>query len=298
MYRSFPVLILLITGINGLLFSQDSIEYHFRTDEDSLSILFTLIEICKEDSQKIKYNDLITEIIDNALNDDASFNYPFDSVRHLGKLTSPDKLFRFYTWNLVFSDGTYRYFGFVQYYRKNKDDFVVYRLHDKSDIIADADNVTLYALNWYGALYYEIIKKTYSRRTYYTLLGWDGNNDLTRKKIIEIVRFSASGKPVFGASVFKFDKKKRKRIFFEYSAKTNMTLTYNEKYDMIIFDHLSPVNSSGNNLYQYYGSDFSNDALYFEKGKWHLIEDVDVRNPRMKVPKKKWHYNKSEDFVK
>jgi hypothetical protein len=130
------------------------------------------------------------------------------------------------------------------------------------------------------------------------LLGWDGNNDLTRKKVIDVLRFGSSGKPAFGANIFKFDKKKRKRIFFEYSAKTNMTLTYNEKHDMIVFDHLSPSESSYKGLYQYYGPDFSYDAMYFDKGKWQLVKDVDVRNPRMKLPKGKWHYNRKEDFVK
>jgi hypothetical protein len=240
----------------------------------------------------------VIEILDATLNDDLSFTYPFDSLKHLGKITSPDKLFRIYTWNLVFNDGSYKYFGFIQYYREKRNEYIVYQLHDNSNNIINPENVTLEPMNWYGALYYEIIKNKYSRRTYYTLLGWDGNNDLTRKKVIDVLRFGSSGKPAFGANIFKFDKKKRKRIFFEYSAKTNMTLTYNEKHDMIVFDHLSPSESSYKGLYQYYGPDFSYDAMYFDKGKWQLVKDVDVRNPRMKLPKGKWHYNRKEDFVK
>jgi hypothetical protein len=56
-----------------------------------------------------------------------------------------------------------------------------------------------------------------------------------------------------------------------------MSLAWNSKMKMIIFDHLAPPNSSYTGNYAYYGPDFSYDGFRFEEGKWELVEKVDVR---------------------
>jgi len=68
------------------------------------------------------------------------------------------------------------------------------------------------------------------------------------------------------------------RILFEYSARVQMSLRWIDSKKMIVFDHLSPTKASLTGNYQYYGPDFSFDALRFENGTWELVEDVDVRN--------------------
>ena len=57
-----------------------------------------------------------------------------------------------------------------------------------------------------------------------------------------------------------------------------MTIQYEEKAKRFVFDHLAPSKPIYQNQFEYYGPDFSYDALEYRKGKWVLVENVDVRN--------------------
>ncbi|MBT3208785.1 MAG: hypothetical protein HN704_10945 [Bacteroidetes bacterium] len=290
----FPLLVLCSLFVCKISESQEIENRYFAYEEDSLQVLFENIYVSKNDSDKIKYNEQVLEIFEEILYDEQSFTEKFDSLKWMGKLRSPDGVFRIYNWNLVFTDGTHKYFGFLQYYHKKKKIYLIYPLFDKSDEILDPEKKYLKNTNWYGALYYEIIANKHKRNKYYTLLAWDGNNNFTNKKIIETLRFSPSGKPHFGISMFKINKKRKKRLFFEYSDKVYMQLNYDKSKEMIVFDHLSPSQEKFKGNYQYYGPDFSIDGLFFKKGKWILKEDLDIR--RKKNNKPKWKYDPSENF--
>ena len=121
--------------------------------------------------------------------------------------------------------------------KKSKTD--IFPLIDKSTEIINPEKQTLNNLQWFGCLYYKIITTKYAGNKYYTLLGWDGNNYLTTKKIIDILYFTRSGRPKFGKSIFTSSKKqkKQKRIIFEFSSQTVMSLIYDERYKAIVFDH-------------------------------------------------------------
>jgi hypothetical protein len=127
-------------------------------------------------------------------------------------------------------------------------------------------------------LYYKIIPVKVKRKKYYTLLGGDKNDKLTSKRIIDVLYFIPDGSPRFGADLFKLEKRSPKRVIFEYSAQAIMSVKYNEETKQIVFDHLSPAQPNFEGQYQYYGPDFSFDALEFNKGKWVYIPDVDARN--------------------
>ena len=47
---------------------------------------------------------------------------------------------------------------------------------------------------------------------------------------------------------------------------------------MIIMDHLAPEDSRFEGQYQFYGPDFSYDALEFKKGEWVFQRDVFAKN--------------------
>ena len=64
------------------------------------------------------------------------------------------------------------------------------------------------------ALYYKIIPVIKKNKTYYTLLGWDGNDMFSNKKIIEILEFKKS-KLQFGNSMFVYpNQRTKKRLYF------------------------------------------------------------------------------------
>ena len=55
-----------------------------------------------------------------------------------------------------------------------------------------------------------------------------------------------------------------------------MSLTYDKRLKMIIWDHLSPSKQELAGNYKYYGPDMTFDGLYFEKGVWKYVSDVDI----------------------
>ena len=63
----------------------------------------------------------------------------------------------------------------------------MYILEDSNTLNEHNNNKKLNYKNWYGCLYYDIIPIKVGKEKYYTLLGWDGNNKNTTKKIIDVV---------------------------------------------------------------------------------------------------------------
>ena len=88
----------------------------------------------------------------------------------------------------------------------------------------------------------------------------------------------ADGNVVFGAPIFDDGKRTRHRIFFEHAERAVMSLRYQEKTGLIIFDHLAPSQPSLEGQYEFYAPDFTTDAFKFEKGKWTYIKNYEARN--------------------
>ncbi|MCB2195550.1 MAG: hypothetical protein KQH79_06805 [Bacteroidetes bacterium] len=245
--------------------------------EDSLQYYFSMLVDETNDERKIAINNKILFCFKEAIKTDDSFYYPFFNLKHVGIIASDDDKLRIITWNIPFSDRTHQYFGFIQY-KKNRRTYQWYALNDQSDEIKKPEMAILNHKNWYGALYYQIITNKYRGNTYYTILGADLNNLLTKKKIVEILYFNNQDLPVFGKQVFKNKAIPVNRVIFEFSAQTHMTLTYDEAKEMIVFDHLSPSRPSLKDQYEFYGPDFSYDGFKFENGIWNLYPDIDVRD--------------------
>jgi hypothetical protein len=196
-------------------------------------------------------------------------------VEHLGKAAAGDGNLNIYSWNYQGDDNLYKYGCIIQH--KTKDgQLEVTALKDTRDDIP-VDEV-LKPDEWYGCLYYAVIVKTKRKKTSYTLLGWDGNNNIMARKVIDVLNFKSNNEPVLGASVFKMDRTTQKRVVFKFSATGSMVLVYDPAYKRIIFDHLSPSTPELEGQYQYYGSDFSYDGFKFRKGKWEFEEMLDPRN--------------------
>ena len=166
-------------------------------------------------------------------------------------------------------------------FRKTKiETMQLYPLIDKSAEIKNPDNAITDNKKWFGMWYYKIIPSKTKTRTYYTLLGWDGNDKYSQKKIIDVLSFDNNGVPHFGADIFNFQKKYPKRIIFEYSATCNLSLKYSNQKDSIVFGHLAPIEPQLEGQYQYYCSDMSNDGFGFKKGKWNYGADVNAVNDK------------------
>ncbi len=262
----------------NLILIQTSRSQSIEEQEQELFVLFEKLHFTKSDSVKNSINAKILNLFSQCLHNENSFTYPFSKLRNLGKLNSEDKIIRIYTWNLMYKDGTFEYFGFLQSYFDRDVNF--FRLFDNSDKIENPNNMKLSDKNWYGALYYSIITKKRKRKKYYTLLGWDGNDNYSNKKIVETLQLDEDGIPIFGLPILQYEKRVCNRIIFEYSEQSTMMLRYDKNYDMIIWDHLSPPKDELKGQYRYYGPDFTYDGLFFNKGKWDFYSDLNIKNEK------------------
>lgn len=272
--------IVLLIGFYFIAFSGylKAQENSLKLCEDSLVFYFGQLVNNSNDSAKLQINEKISKVLHQNLQNNLSFTYPFDSVKYLSKLTSDDDFLRIYTWNIPLQNGEYKYFGFIQTFNKKKKTVKLFSLTDGSETITNPEKQTLNTNNWYGVLYYELVTTKHKRSTYYTLIGWDGNNLFTNKKVIDNLYFKRDI-PYFGAPVFKSEHTTANRIIFEYSMKTSMVLRYDFNSQMIVFDHLSPAKPKFEGQFQYYGPDFSYDGLFFADGYWHLERNIDIKNP-------------------
>ncbi|PKQ63046.1 hypothetical protein BZG02_09750 [Labilibaculum filiforme] len=272
MRKLLVLFVFVLTNLN--LFSQPNVV----EKEQEIKAKFENLVQAKMDSLKLSICKEIEKLFTDVLTDEMSFDYSFSELSKMGKLTSTDQKFRIFNWNCVLSDGTYRYFGLLQI--KQKDTI---QLEVLTDSAVATDMFHQYKTeDWPGGLYYQIIPFKRKGTSSYLLLGWDGNNFQTNKKVIEVLTIDDNGNISFGAPVIFWKGKMLNRVVFEYAKQARMTIQYNEKEEQIIFDHLAPSLPKYQNQFEYYGPDFSYDALEYQKGKWVLIENIDVRNMRVK----------------
>lgn len=254
----------------------------FKPVVEAINNLFSEILQARTDNDKENLNSELIETMNNFLHRQGSFDHAIDTLKYLSCLKSSDNALRIYTWNLCYTDGSFKYFGFVQ--QKAGGKINVYGLHDRRNKNPNAPNskdLEYYTTSeWYGCIYYECITNNWNSRTYYTLIGWDGADNLTNKKIIEVLAFTRRGIPVFEKKMFKVDRVISSRLVFEYADRATMLLRYNEKHKIIVIDHLSPSEDRFKDMYQYYGPDMSFDALEFKGGRWQMESDI---NPEIAI---------------
>jgi len=205
-----------------------------------------------------------------------SYYYPFDSLKNLMVLYAPDDLFRIFTWNVATNDETFRYFGVIQMNPEKvaklnkKEDLYqsFYPLIDRSDSLADFFFITVDQNKWFGASYYKMIKTSFAKKDYYTLLGWDGAGPATNKKIADVLYFD-EGKPKFGAPVFDLNKKRKYyRMVFEFNNQATIALRYDEKRKYLIYENIVPDKPANAGFIEHYYPDGTFDYLVWKNGVW------------------------------
>jgi len=276
--------------ISGVSFGQN--DNLFRIHEDTLKLLGIKILSGENDSVKFNANNMFQQKLHYILSLEGSYDYPFDSLVTVARIKPPDGTFKIFNWNLPKSDGTYNYFGILQ----TRDSLFV--LTDSSDQITSPESALLSTENWYGSHYYKIIQKDHKSNVCYTLLGWDGNDNYSTKKIIEILTFDENSIPYFGKKIFVgYEEGSYSRIIFEYSSMSSMSLKYElQSYDqfiekkkgikikeiqaeMIVFDHLVPMDQNLEGQYRFYvpvGDMFH--GFVYDNGMWNFHSDVNAWN--------------------
>jgi len=245
--------------------------------QDTLIKISSRVTAAQRDVQKLELNGSFVKTLVEALKVSNSFSYPFDSLKNVSIIKSPDQAFRVLSWYVLLENGTYRYYGAIQINTKSGP-LKLYPLIDQTDNISDPNGITDNQ-KWFGARYYEIVPVTSgSRLPYYVLLGWKGNTPVTTKKVIDILTFDKD-KLTFGAPVFDGKELKGKnRIIFEYAKANAMTLKTDMKAGMIVFDHLASFDPEIKDKFEYFGSDGTFDGFKVIGGRLKLQEDIILNN--------------------
>jgi hypothetical protein len=208
-----------------------------------------------------------------ALSKENSFEYPFNSIDKIGKIYSPDRRIRIYTWNIPVGLDDNLYFGIIQYYSKNDKNYRLVKLNEPISVGQDKIKK-----DWPQTLYYQIIETRHAGQKYYTLLGFDFYSPLANRKSVDVISIDDFDQLYFCEKLFQYNGKLLDRLVFEYNEKAVMILRYDDNMKMIVYDHLSPMRPSMEGKYEFYGPDFTYDGFKFEKGVWVNYSNIDITN--------------------
>jgi len=191
--------------------------------QDSLSKLSAVIWKQKTDSGRLVANDIFFQKFKTVLESKSSVLLVLDSIKGITLSVSDDKKLRIFSWNIPLLDGSNKYFGFIQFVA---DSTTLIPLKSGKSVSGDFTQAQLKPQMWYGAIYYKIIQVQIAGKQAYTLLGWDGYNQTSNRKIIDILSIQENGEFVLGLPVFKTDVGIKSRVVFEYAEKANMVMRY------------------------------------------------------------------------
>jgi len=251
-------------------------------EKDLLSSYTTLTE-SKTDSARLASSDEFKVLLKSNLRKKGVFEHPFSSLT-ICTLTSPDKAFRIFNWNIPLQDGTHRYEALILIPKEVKGEMMMDIAEMKqADTNLDRLETRSFKDNeWLGYLVYEIIDMKEDGT--YLLLGWDGYDRISNRKIIDVLEIRSHSVRT-GSPLFKDEKDLYKRIVFRYAEEVSMSLRYQAKEKRILFDHLAPKDPRLEGLFQFYGPDMSFNAYVYNKGKWILQEDVEFLRKRQEKDK-------------
>jgi len=203
------------------------------------------------------------------------FDYSFSQLKFC-TLISKDHHIRLLNWNLPYRDGTYRYFCFLLVWDEEKKNYAWYELEDTMNDPEKPESRFLTPEKWLGALYFEIIPMARKgKSSTYTLLGWDGKDNLTTRKIVDALTINGD-KIRLGANLFDYAGDTRKRVILEYSNEVSASVKYYPKKNCIVMDHLSPKNPMMQGIYADYGPDGTYCLFELKKDKWIFIDEIDI----------------------
>ncbi len=263
-------------SISLLVSNQFYVGQTLKQFEDTLISLLRNVQTEKNTQLIDQNNNHFKSYLEKVINHPASFDYKFDSLsKYMSTIKSPDETFRIYNWNIEQKNQTQFYECWV-----NKNDGTIIKLRDHQKLIPEIEYATLTENAWFGALYYKIIPVVKKNKTYYTLLGWDGNDMFSNKKIIEVLEFKKN-RLQFGNSLFRYPNKKvKKRVVLQYNKQSYMSLKHDliRKENYIIFDHLVPTSPHLKDFPDWYVTDLSFDAFKWDGDQWIYIKDFDAKS--------------------
>lgn len=278
--RNLITILFLLIGLHSINAQSLTTEKRriLEAKEDSLKKFGFDIINAMEGADRLRSDSIFTRIMVRALKLPYSFQFPFDSLMTISKLTASDSSFRIFTWQLVKDESYCRQKGFIQMNTKDGS-LELFPLRDVSEFTEyPADTIANHG-GWIGAVYYKMIAKPFQGKNYYTLFGYDENNQRSTKKWIDVLSFDQNKQPVFGLrNGFTFEKDSlpqtpQNRFMLEYKKDGRARIQFDEEMDMILLDHLiSETNEPGKKYTLIPDGDY--EGFIWKEGSWQHIEKV------------------------
>lgn len=233
---------------------------------------------------RLRADSFFTRSLVQALKLPYSFYHHFDSLGTISVLYAPDSSFRIFTWQLMRDFTYYRQKGAIQMNTK-EGNLKLIPLYDFSAFTDNPVDSIRDNEHWIGAVYYNIIQKSYKNKNYYTLIGYDENDARSTKKWVEVLSFDENGKPQFGGQYFTYPNDPIKppqpayRFCLEFKKEANAKLNYDPELGVIMFASLvSEVGDPGVRSTLVPLGSF--EGFKWQNGKWvyiPLIREIDPR---------------------
>lgn len=266
--KRIAALILVLTGLTALGSSPED-------TEQKISYLHKQLAASVDDARSDSICEAMRQTWISSFENAEVFDYPFSQLK-FSTLTSKDHHIRLLNWNLPYRDGTYKYFCFVLIWNDETKHFTWHELQDTMHEPEKPESRFLTTEKWFGALYFEIIPMNRKgKNSTYTLLGWDGKDNLSTRKIVDALTISGD-KIRLGASIFDYEGDTRKRVILEYSNDVSASVKYYPKKNCIVMDHLSPKSPMMQGIYADYGPDGTYCMFMLKKDKWVFMDEIDI----------------------
>lgn len=274
-----PFLVFILTAtVSSTVFAQTinpADKRKLRDKEDSLKMFARALVLDSTTAGRMIADSEFIRVLVRTLQIRNSFYYPLDSVQGISKLYAPDTSFRIFTWTIEYDDYYSRQRGAIQL-RTADGSLKLIPLRDYSEFTGSAIDSVRDKSNWIGAVYYNIIKTQYRGKSYYTLFGYDNNNEMSSMRWIEVMTFNDRKEPIFGGPYFSFEKDSipkppMYRYNLEYKKDARILANYVDDLGVILVDHLISETDEPEKKWTYI-PDGDNEAFKWENGKWVHID--------------------------
>lgn len=255
-----------------------------QQQEEGMRQFAEAIVNANETADRAIADSIFTRALVQALKTPYSFSYPFDSLTTISRLYAPDSSFRIFTWQVMKDFTYYRQKGAIQFHTKDGS-LKLIPLYDNSPFTDNPVDSVRSNQQWIGAVYYNIIQKTYNNKNYYTLIGYDENDARSTKKWMEVLTFDEQGRPVFGGRYFNYPADETKppqpafRFCMEFKKEASAKLNYDPELDMVTFAKLTSE-SGEPALHHTLVPTGSYEGFKWVSGKWVYVPVVREVDPR------------------
>jgi hypothetical protein len=197
------------------------------------------------------------------------FEMDLSLFRTLSVLEDDEGKFKIVSWQVERASYEFSYYGFILL-----PDGSYKELYDTKSIDSALPYLSLDANEWYGAIYYNIVKLDNSS---YLVFGYNGYGQYDHVKVVDVINFTDDGGIIMGKEVFE-DKKERgtynQRLVIKYSSDASVNLNYNPGLKMIVTDHLMPRMGKQAGQGPTMIPDGTYEAYEPVDGKWRYIEKL------------------------